>query len=474
MTQNRQVIFFLIAVSAFLFFYRLGNTALTNWDEAWFGSVASDMAATGNLLAGRWNGQTFFYEPPLLVWLLSLTIKIFGESEFWLRAVSAIAGIFTVLGCYFLAFKITKSRLAGLLSGLIILSDIEFLFRGRQVNVEILLTVLLLWSMIFMIKSLDNNKRKWIFFSAVCLGLAFLTKRASPVLALPAIGYLLLKAKFTLRKSIIFFITFITVVFPWYLFSFLKWGDQFINEFFIGYTFNKIKSVNLDFGTSPFFYLTAIKHAFKLWFLVLILIPLISFKFPYYPLKQRFPRREIRGNNHPTKAILIFVIVFFLGLTLAPIKSSWFLLPIHPAIAVILGIFIDNNLKRPGLFKKAWPYMALSGVTLVSIYQIWHYRYDFIVPDTTGRQAALAKLAGQLTPPQKPIYLDDDYLPVAVFYSRRQVIPLRFNRLQPITPLPIPSGSYILTNTETLPTLKNNYPNILPVKETSGLILVQI
>ena len=182
----------------YFIFFRLGNTSLTNWDEAWFGSVAQDMAKSGNLLAGKWNGQTFFYEPPLLVWLLSLTIKIFGGSEFWLRSISAISGVFTVIGCYILAGKIAKSKLAGIFASLIILSDIEILFRSRQINVEILLAALLLWSIIFLIKAYERKGLRFITCSAVCLGLAFLTKRASPLLALPAIGYLLLKTTLSL------------------------------------------------------------------------------------------------------------------------------------------------------------------------------------------------------------------------------------------------------------------------------------
>ena len=166
------------------------------------------MAKSGSLLTGNWNGQIFFYEPPLLVWLLTATIKIFGESEFWLRSVSALSGVFTVIGCYILAKKIAKSKLAGMLASLMILSDIEILFRSRQINVEILLTVLLLWSIIFLVKAYEGKLLRWTIASAVCLGLAFLTKRASPLLALPAIGYILLKAKFTIRSSVIFFITF--------------------------------------------------------------------------------------------------------------------------------------------------------------------------------------------------------------------------------------------------------------------------
>jgi 4-amino-4-deoxy-L-arabinose transferase-like glycosyltransferase len=437
------IITFIIFISVILFFFRLGNTALTNWDEAWFGSVAQDMAKSGSILAGKWNGQIFFYEPPLLVWLLTLTIRIFGESEFWLRSVSAISGVFTVIGCYVLAKKIAKSRLAGLLTSLIILSDIEILFRSRQINVEILLTVLLLWSVIFMVKADEENKYRWIISSAICLSLAFLTKRASPLLAVPAIGYLLLKTKPVLRNFFIFFITFIIFTLPWYLLSYLKWGGQFINEFFIGYTLNKIKSVNASIGTSPFFYLNSIKHAFKFWTL---LIPLAA----VWGAIKSFRNRNIAGLS-------IFVLTFLTFLTLAPIKSSWFLLPIHPIIAVIAGLFINNIYKK---YKPSCPFLyffVLFFTFSLSIFQLIHYRHDYIVPDTTNNQAAISRLAGAMADKGQAIYLDDEYLPVAVFYSRKKVIPLRFSRTaNPVPSLTnIPEGSVILTNAETFPVLKS-------------------
>lgn len=441
------VITFITFISVILFFFRLGNTALTNWDEAWFGSVAQDMAASGSLLAGNWNGQIFFYEPPLLVWLLTLVIKIFGESEFWLRSISAISGVFTVIGSYVLANKISNSKLAGVFASLIVLSDIEILFRGRQVNVEILLTALLLWSMIFIVKTYKEKHLIWIILSAVFLGLAFLTKRASPLLALPAIGYMLVF--FPRPRIIIFFITLITVTLPWYLLAYRQWGSQFINEFFIGYTFNKIKSVNLSAGTSPLFYFYSLKHAFKLWTPILILVLLTSFKFLYIPLKQ-------------LKAIYIFVGVFLLGLTLAPIKSSWFLLPIHPMLAVISGIFLYSCLKRPGLATQGrallnYSFVFLTATMFISVLQLYSYRHAYIVPDTTNNQAEISQLAGALADKGETIYLDDEYLPVAVFYSGRNVIPLRFSRTA--NPVPsitqIPEGSLVLTNKETYPVLKS-------------------
>lgn len=461
------ILFFLLAF--LLLFFRLGNTSLVNWDEAWLASVSQDIATRGDWLGGRWNGQTWFYEPPLVTWVLATLYKIFGPSEFWLRSFNALLGLLIVVVTYKLSIVVTKSKLAALISAIILLSDIEFLFRSRQINVEIPVTFFLLLTIYTALKTLSSPQRKWWIITGISVGLAFLTKRASPILVLPAFLplYRSLRAKGRLAsrsvaipsfKNVIFMLfAFIAVAIPWYLINYLRWGNQFINEFFIGYTLGKIRSINPGTGTNVFFYAEALKHAFKFWF------PIIPIAIIWATIKS-FSDRKI--------AILtIYILSFLIFLTLASIKSSWFLLPIHPTLAIIIGVFITNVI--PDGAKRRSGMILILAIT-ISIWQLWSYRRDFIVPDTTGHQAALAKLAGQLSEPQNPIYLDDDYLPVAVFYSQSRVLPLRFNRSQSITPLSIYSGTYILTNKETFPTLTQQYGYFSLITSSSDLLLVRL
>ena len=157
---------------------------------------------------------------------------------------------------------------------------------------------------------------------------------------------------------------------------------------------------------------------------------------------------------------MIFVMVFFLGLTFAPIKSSWFLLPTHPFLAILLGYFLVSIVKFTKLHKRMKGFVNLSLLFLavtVSVWQLYHFRNDYIVPDTTNNQATISRLAGVMVDKDRPIYLDDEYLPVAVFYSRKKVIPLRFSRTANSVPslTNIPEGSLVLTNAETFPVLKS-------------------
>lgn len=426
-------------LAAFLLFFRLDSTTLTNWDEAWFASVAADMAARRDFLVGHWNGQVWFYEPPILTWVLAGMMTVFGKQEFWLRSFNALCGLLTVLLSVRLAHVVSGSRLAGFLTGIILLSNIEFLFRSRQINVEIPVTFFLLASLSSTLLATKTRKTRWFVLTGFFLGLSFLTKRASPVLAIPAIAYAFWKSdsRVKLRNFLLLLLTFLSITLPWYGYQYWKFGDQFVNEFIVGYTLGKIRAINPGAGISPLFYLSAIKHAFKIWSLV---IPVaIAWAIWVARKKQEY------------RVLLLYAATFFFALTAASIKSSWFLLPIHPILAVMVGYFLTTlgtKMGRIGSFTTV--------VILLVVVQLFVYRPQFIVPDTTRHQADIVKHTASLIREDESLYLDDGYLPVAVFYSGRRVIPLRFDRGQPIIALDVPPGSVVLSNTETVERLKTH------------------
>lgn len=460
----------IVLIAGYLLFYRLGDTALVNWDEATLASVAQDMVARQDFFTGYWNGQIWMYEPPLLTWVLAAVMSLTGPAEFWLRAINATGGLIMVILTYWLGKKVTGTRLGGGISSLILLSDIEFLFRARQINVEIPLTLFLLLTLTFLTRFDNPRFTKTALAAAVCLGLAFLSKRASPVLALPTVGYLLLRSN-DRRRLVIFVIVLIAVILPWHIYSYLKLGNQFINEYFVGYTLGKIKAANSDFGTSYLFYLGALKHAFKFW--TIVLPPAIL-----WVIIRIMPRISSIHHINPLQrlmysSMIIWIMTFFVLLTLAPIKASWYLLPIHPVLAVLVGSFIVSVTKH----RRRLSLIAVAAAMTISGSQIIKWRRDYIVPDTTSGQATIAKRAHDLSQVGETIYLDDDYLPVAVFYSQRKVEALRFNRL--VTQKPsltqLPTGSLVMSNTGTFEVLKENLSSEVEViHQEADLLLLRV
>ncbi len=400
-------------VSLVLLFWDLGKNTLSNWDEALLAAVAQ--------AHGFWNGERWWYEPPLVTWILSLVTKL-TYSEWWLRLPNAVGSLILVIAVY---------RKGGLISALVLLSTIEWLFRARQINVDIPLS---LW--VFLAITLRSG-----FF----LGLATMTKRLSWLLAVPALVWAVRKKNW--RKELALFLV---VALPWHIYSYVKFGQEFLDKYLVGFTLGKLTSVNPTTGGSPLFYVEALKHGMKLWLLIL---PIAG----VWALRQR-----------QLRIWLIFVATYLIGLTLSPIKASWYMLPVYPALALLIGGFLR------GAFKKRQT-LALVLVIIIFLVNLLKWRHEWLVPQTTVHQATLAREVKTMTEPHETVYLDDDWLPVAVFYSQRKVIPLRFNRGDRYAePLALPNGSLVMTNEETVENLKIRAGKMQTIKRVNDLLLLRI
>ena len=86
-----------------LFLYKLGQTSLVSWDEAWYAEVARNILKTGNIINLTWNGHPYTDHPPVGFWLMAATYKIFGINEFLTRFPSALSGILSIILLYFLS-----------------------------------------------------------------------------------------------------------------------------------------------------------------------------------------------------------------------------------------------------------------------------------------------------------------------------------------------------------------------------------
>ncbi|MBI3341581.1 glycosyltransferase family 39 protein, partial [Candidatus Curtissbacteria bacterium] len=420
----------LFLVAIFLLFYKLGVNSFVNWDEAYFATVARDMATRNDFVVGFFNGNPWFYEPPYLTWVLALVFK-FSQSEFWLRAANAFSSLVLLLAVYATSWKLYKSYWAGFITVIILLSNIEFLFRSRQINVEVPLTLFFVASLYFLIKFKDAKKPYLVVLAAFCLALSFLTKRASPFLIIPSIGFLFFSIKplRNFRAIILFLITLAAFVLPWVSLSFAKWGNVFIREFVINFTVGKILSSNPATGSSILFYVYSLVHSFKIWSL------LIPFALVWACFK--IPKNKLLG------AYLIYFLAFFIFLTIAPIKASWYLVPAYPALAILVAGFVLWVSSR---FVKIH---LLLFVLVVGIFfaQLIRWNSSYFVPDVTREQADFSKIVGMQVP-NDYVYLDDDYLPVAAYYSRKLILPLRFDRSADFAAetLVLNQSEYVMTN----------------------------
>lgn len=399
--------FFLLIVvfTFFLLFFRLGDNHLTNWDEAWYADISRNMRATGNLITPVWNKEIFFEKPPFYFWLSTLSLKIFGISEFSIRFPSALAGLGLAIMVYFFGKEIFNKHV-GIASVFILFSSPIFLYRSRTGNMDTLLTLWMTISIFSFLKGINKNP-KWFFLMGISFAFGFLTKGIIGLYPLVVVFlYLTFKKELKIVGEKWFLLSILMACFlilSWILFSFKINGNQFINQFLLS-NFEKF-----DFGTSSFSnfsldYFVHLKSGLKIWFLFL----LVSFFYLVYRIKD--------------KNILLLVIyftIFFLVMSFSKNKSNWFILPILPLASVAIAYSFLELVRKFLRDKLIWGSVLI--IFLISLVQNLVYKNEYIVPDIAGDEAKVALAAKKKTQENDVLYLTNYYYPTTVYYSERKV-----------------------------------------------------
>ena len=95
----------LLLLSWVAFLWIIGVLGVMDKTEALFVEVAHQMYLTNDWITPHWNGQTFFDYPVWGYWLVALSFKLFGVSEWAARLPVALCAIAVVwLSFYTLRF----------------------------------------------------------------------------------------------------------------------------------------------------------------------------------------------------------------------------------------------------------------------------------------------------------------------------------------------------------------------------------
>ena len=193
----------LLLGTAVLYFYGLTSNGYANS----FYSAAAQ--------AGSESWKAFFYgsldsanaitvdKPPAALWLMGLSVRIFGLSSFAILLPEVLMGIGTVAVVY-ATVKRHFGAAAGLIAGLTMALTPVAVLMFRFNNPDALLVFLMALGAWATMRSIEQGSVKWMSLVGVFIGLGFLTKTLQVMLVVPFFGlaYLLL-ANTTLRRRII-------------------------------------------------------------------------------------------------------------------------------------------------------------------------------------------------------------------------------------------------------------------------------
>ena len=341
----------LIAVfAAPLLFLGLSDFPILLWDESRLANNAIEMHRDGFGLVTSYLGQPDLWntKPPLLVWLMTASIGLFGPSEWALRLPSTIAALATSVLIYWFCRSVTASRGAGIAGALILLTTYGFVAPhvARTGDYDALLIFFATALVSCCYRILENlrggGRPSSLLLACASLALtgAIMTKGVAGLMILPGIalasllGGALLKAVRDWRVWLALCLpALVTATFylaremvgPGYLDA--VWANEMGGRFLTALeghqepaAFYAIQLLAPPSANAGSLYLAS---AFPWSWLALILVPLAA--------------RDARFA--PALTYLAIVLVAFLAvISAAQTKISWYVAPAYPLIACLIGI----------------------------------------------------------------------------------------------------------------------------------------
>lgn len=165
-----------LAAAAVVLLLFLGSRGLDEPDEGRYAELGREMAAPGgDWLVPHLNGFEHFQKPPLLYWLTAGGLRLLGVNEWGARLPSAVAAWGTVALTLWIGWALWGAAPA-VTAALVLLSMGEFFALGRLLTPDMLLAFWVVCAVAALVRYQlgGANVWRWLFF--VAMGIGFLAK----------------------------------------------------------------------------------------------------------------------------------------------------------------------------------------------------------------------------------------------------------------------------------------------------------
>jgi 4-amino-4-deoxy-L-arabinose transferase-like glycosyltransferase len=307
----------------------LGHKPLTNWDEGIYAEISREMLSLG-FLVPHWNYQPWFEKPPLMFWITAALFKLFGITDFWARAGSALSGVAIVALLHGWLVR-RNDILAAWLSTLTLLSTFGFLHVCRVGEMDVLLSLGCCIALCGLTAIQDRNLSGWYLFW-VGLAIALMTKGAACiVLIIGALLFAILERWDLTRFGRSFWLglsLFFTAVLPWHLYMVHRFGAVFLTEYLGFHVLSRATHQIEEHITHWWYYL---------WVLLISAAPFVLL-YPF-AIADSFRQKRLR-------AWAVFVVVVIVFFTAVQTRLPHYIAPVYPAFALLTSVYLADRLRE--------------------------------------------------------------------------------------------------------------------------------
>ena len=333
MRQQAVVTGFLLMMLCFLLYlWGLGDVPFYTKGEPREATVVWEIYATGEWILPLRNGHIIPSKPPLFHWLGTLaSYACGGVSEFTIRFPSALLATVGVLLTYSTGVALWGVE-AGAVAAVVLATSFEWSRAATTARVDMTLTVCMVSAFLFFLFLYRRGTVGWrdAFCFYVLLGFATLAK--GPVGAvLPGLAIVIFLA---VRKHLVFLrqlhviaggLIVLLIAGSWYALALWQGGYDF-------FTKQIMKENVLRFFTSD----AGHEHPFY-YFLPNLFLGMAPWSFFFPPLIVFLYRRRRVWAEKQYLYLVVWIATTFLFYSVAKSKRSVYILPLYPAVALLLG-----------------------------------------------------------------------------------------------------------------------------------------
>jgi 4-amino-4-deoxy-L-arabinose transferase-like glycosyltransferase len=147
--------------AALMLSFRPFESGLANYDDCYYAQKAKEILQTGSWWTMHFAGRESFDNPPLFMWLLAVSYKIFGVGEYAARFPSFLFG----MGAVFLTYHLAKQAYGpwvGFCAGFILTTTTIFEKYAHHAMIDVTLTFFVLLAVMGFRAALKGNP--WGYF----------------------------------------------------------------------------------------------------------------------------------------------------------------------------------------------------------------------------------------------------------------------------------------------------------------------
>jgi len=335
----------LIGFIGLLYCWNLGRVELSVTDEARSAVIVRDMVEDGHWLLPR-TPDGFYCEKPLAYYGMAAVLgKLFGIHEWTLRSVSVLMGLATLLMTWILARLYGPPREARI-AVVALAANILFIGSARDAMVDMTLAFFLTAGLTahFASRLGRLSPMKGAALAGIAFGLAVLTKGplglALPIAVAGGDAFLEHRGRFWRawtwwKPMLVTGVLALAIPCLWYVPGYLRGGMEFLNTSLLDESLwmplGKVKRIGVAHHKNPLYYFGVQLVA------VLPLLPLL-------PTLWGWSRDSASG---PARRHLVAWLGFgFLLFEIASNKRMYYLIPLQPAVAVMIGLAADRAFKN--------------------------------------------------------------------------------------------------------------------------------